>query len=160
MTVFVRTDLVVARGLCGRPDSTLSLVGVRGSARGGVVGVLTDLDEVSISRPGAVLFAGPAGRLYHIPNRLSMYGGGLGVIMFEIVGWVGGKLLGMSEIRRVEDGVSGHPALSYFLTQAAAQRSCVGRVHHCNCTRYWYTIYSKQLPEIADSKRAFVHDCT
>ncbi len=40
------------------------------------------------SRPGAVLRAGLAGRLYHTPNRLSMYGGGLGVIMFGIVGWV------------------------------------------------------------------------
>jgi len=82
MSRFVRTN--VALGL-----STLGLVGVRGSARGGVIGVLTDLERSSYFPAGGGAVRGPGRRLYHTPNRLSMYGGGLGVIMFGIVGRAG-----------------------------------------------------------------------
>lgn len=50
MTAFVRTVLAVATIVCLQSDSTLSLVGVRGPAHGGVIGVLTDLDPMSTKR--------------------------------------------------------------------------------------------------------------
>ena len=50
--------------------STLGLVGVRGSARGGMVGVLTDLDEVSMFPAGGGAVRGPGRATVPYPEQV------------------------------------------------------------------------------------------